>query len=356
MSHNRPELSETLLKSQFASEMKTGVGRSQKHESADKHVTGEAIYIDDRPDLPGLLHLCPRLSEHAHARITHIDVQPCYAVPGVVSVLTWRDVPGLNDVGPLEPGDPLLAMDTVEYLGQMVIAVAADSPEAARAGAAAAIIEYQPLPAILDVREALEQRHFVQQPHVHQRGDAEAALARAPHRIQGEFHIGGQEHFYLETQTALVIPGEDDSLQVFSSTQNPTEVQKLVAEVMDITMNKVTIDMRRMGGGFGGKETQAAGVACLCAIAARQTRRPAKMRLARRDDMRNTGKRHPFFVRYDVGFDEDGRFCGVKIDLAGNCGYSLDLSGSIVDRARNSRFSCVIAFTASNNAILIHLQ
>ncbi|MGK3137300.1 xanthine dehydrogenase molybdopterin binding subunit [Pantoea trifolii] len=333
MSHNRPELNETLLKTQFATGMQTGVGRSNKHESADKHVSGEALYIDDKPDLPGLLHLCPRLSEHAHARITKLDVQPCYAVPGVVSVLTWRDVPGLNDVGPLEPGDPLLAQDKIEYFGQIVIAVAADSPEAARAGAAAAIVEYEALPAVLDVREALEQRLFVQQPHIHQRGDAEAALARASRRIQGEFHIGGQEHFYLETQTALVIPGEDDTLQVFSSTQNPTEVQKLVAEVMGITMNKVTIDMRRMGGGFGGKETQAAGVACLCAIAARQLRKPVKMRLARRDDMQITGKRHPFFVRYDVGVDDDSRFCGVKIDLAGNCGYSLDLSGSIVDRA-----------------------
>ncbi|ERK17563.1 Xanthine dehydrogenase, molybdenum binding subunit [Pantoea sp. AS-PWVM4] len=333
MSHNRPQLNETLLKTQFDAGIQSGVGRSRKHESADKHVSGEAIYIDDKPDLPGLLHLCPLLSPHAHARITKLDVQPCYAVPGVVSVLTWRDVPGSNDVGPLEPGDPLLAQDKVEYLGQVVIAVAADSPEAARAGVEAAIIEYEALPAILDVCQALEQGLFVQQPHVHQRGDADAALARAPHRIQGSFHIGGQEHFYLETQTALVIPGEDHALQVFSSTQNPTEVQKLVAEVMGISMNNVTIDMRRMGGGFGGKETQAAGVACLCAIAARQTRRPAKMRLARRDDMRITGKRHPFYVRYDVGFDDTGRFCGVKIDLAGNCGFSLDLSGSIVDRA-----------------------
>lgn len=250
MSHNRPELTETLLESQFSTQMKTGAGRRQTHESAYKHVTGGAHYIDDKPEPTGLLHLCPRLSEHAHARITHIDVQPCYAIPGVVRVLTWRDVPGLNDVGPLEPGDPLLAQDTVEYFRQIVIAVAADSPEAARAGAAAAIIDYQPLPAILDVREALEKQQYVQQPHIQQRGDAEAALARAPHRLQGEFHIGGQEHFYLETQVALVIPGEDDTLQVFSSTQNPTEVQKLVAEVMGITMNKVTIDMRRMGGRF----------------------------------------------------------------------------------------------------------
>lgn len=333
MSNNRPLVASDVIARQYQAGIQSGVGKSNKHESADKHVSGEAIYIDDRLELPGMLHLCPRLSEHAHARILSIDTDPCYAIPGVVSVLTWQSVPGEGDIGPLEPGDPLLAKDVVEYAGQIVLAVAASSPQAARRAAEAAIIEYEPLTPVLDVKEALAKAHFVQQPHVHQRGDAEAALARASHRLQGEFHIGGQEHFYLETQIALVVPGEDQSLQVFSSTQNPTEVQKLVASVMGITMNKVTIDMRRMGGGFGGKETQAAGVACLCAVAARQTGRPVKMRLARRDDMHITGKRHPFYVRYDVGVDNDGRFCGVKIDLAGNCGYSLDLSGSIVDRA-----------------------
>lgn len=333
MSHNRPALPDSALPLAHARDIRSGVGRSNKHESADKHVSGEAIYIDDKAEQPGLLHLCPRLSDHAHARITHVDVQPCYNVPGVVRVLTWQDVPGVNDVGPLQPGDPLLAQDCVDYVGQIIIAVLADSPDAARQGAMAAVIEYEVLPALLDVEQALLQGSFVQEPHIHQRGDVEAALARAPHRIQGAFHIGGQEHFYLETQTAMVIPGEDDALQVFCSTQNPTEVQKLVAEVMGISMNKVTIDMRRMGGGFGGKETQAAGVACLCAVAAGLTGRAVKMRLARRDDMRITGKRHPFYVRYDVGVEDDGRLCGVKIDLAGNCGYSLDLSGSIVDRA-----------------------
>ncbi len=333
MSHNRPVVAEEVIARQYREGIQSGVGKSNKHESADKHVSGEALYIDDKLELPGMLHLCPRLSEHAHARILHIDVEPCYAIPGVVQVLTWQQVPGELDIGPLEPGDPLLAKDRVEYAGQLVLAVAAETPRAARLAAEAAIIEYEVLTPVLDVKEALEKQHFVQQPHVHQRGDAQAALARAAHRLQGEFHIGGQEHFYLETQVAMVIPGEDRTLQVFSSTQNPTEVQKFVASVMGVTMNKVTIDMRRMGGGFGGKETQAAGVACLCAVAARMTNRPVKMRLARRDDMRMTGKRHPFYVRYDIGVDDEGRFCGVKIDLAGNCGYSLDLSGSIVDRA-----------------------
>lgn len=333
MSNNRPVAALEVIAGPSLSGIRNGVGKSNKHESAEKHVSGEAIYIDDRLELPGLLHLCPRLSEHAHARILSVNTEPCYAIPGVVSVLTWQSVPGEGDIGPLEPGDPLLAKEKVDYAGQVILAVAAETPQAARQAAEAAIIEYEVLTPILDAKEALEKEHYVQQPHVHQRGDVQAALSRAGYRFQGEFHIGGQEHFYLETQIALVVPGEDQSLQVFSSTQNPTEVQKLVAEVMGITMNKVTIDMRRMGGGFGGKETQAAGVACLCAVAARQTGRPVKMRLARRDDMRITGKRHPFYVRYDVGVDSEGRFSGVKIDLAGNCGYSLDLSGSIVDRA-----------------------
>jgi xanthine dehydrogenase large subunit len=333
MSHNRPRQAEEVIARQYQAGIQSGVGRSNHHESAAKHVTGEAQFIDDRLEFPNQLHLCPRLSEHAHARIVQIDTAPCYAVPGVARVLTWQDVPGELDIGPLEPGDPLMAKEKVEYAGQIVLVVAADSPAAARQAAEAAIIEYAPLTPVLDVEAALAAGDFVQQPHVHQRGDADAALTRAPHRIQGSFHIGGQEHFYLETQVALVIPGEDRTLQVFSSTQNPTEVQKLVASVMGISMNNVTIDMRRMGGGFGGKETQAAGVACLCALAARLTGRPAKMRLSRRDDMQITGKRHPFFVRYDVGFDDAGVLCGVKIDLAANCGYSLDLSGSIVDRA-----------------------
>lgn len=333
MSRNRPAIADSVTRQQYQSGIQSGVGRNHKHESADKHVAGEAQYIDDRLEYPGQLHLCPRLSEHACARIISINTEPCYAIPGVVQVLSWQDVPGDGDIGPLEAGDPLLAIDRVDYVGQMILAVAAETEQAARMAAQAAIIEYEVLTPLLDVREALEQRSFVQQPHVHQRGDADAALARAAHRLQGEFHIGGQEHFYLETQIAMVVPGEDQALQVFSSTQNPTEVQKLVASVMGISMNKVTIDMRRMGGGFGGKETQAAGVACLCAVAARLSDRPVKMRLARRDDMHLTGKRHPFYVRYEVGYDDSGRFCGVKIDLAGNCGYSLDLSGSIVDRA-----------------------
>lgn len=333
MSTNPVRLSEQALIEQFSREMSGAAGKSRKHESADKHVSGKAEYIDDKLTLPGMLYLCPVLSHHAHARITRIDTTECYSIAGVVRVFSWQDVPGELDIGPLAPGDPLFARDLVEYHGQVVLTVAAETSEAARAAALKAVIEYEVLEPVLDVEEALRRELYVQEPHVHQRGDADRALACAGHRIQGQFHIGGQEHFYLEGQIAVVQPGEDGCVTVWSSTQHPTEVQKLVASVLGVTMNKVTVDMRRMGGGFGGKETQAAGIACHAALVAALTGRPAKMRLSRRDDMRITGKRHPFFVRYDVGFTDEGMLNGVVIDLAANCGYSLDLSGSICDRA-----------------------
>ncbi|MFC3851239.1 xanthine dehydrogenase molybdopterin binding subunit [Salinispirillum marinum] len=331
--HHHPVASQAEQEAQFRADLKTGVGKGLKHESADKHVTGEAIYIDDRPEFPNQLHVVARLSDRAHARITHIDITPCYNFPGVAIAITAQDVPGELDIGPLVAGDPLLADGVVQYVGQPVIAVAANSMDIARQAAQAAIIEYEDLDPVLDVVEALEKQHFVLDPHQHKRGDAVGALAQAPNRLQGELHIGGQEHFYLETQISSVMPTEDGGMIVYTSSQHPTEIQKLVASVLGVPMHRVTTDMRRMGGGFGGKETQAAGPACLCAVIAHLTKRPTKMRLARVDDMLMTGKRHPFYARYDVGFDDQGVLQGVKIDLAGNCGYSADLSGSIVDRA-----------------------
>ncbi|GBC57829.1 xanthine dehydrogenase, molybdenum binding subunit [Stutzerimonas stutzeri] len=317
----------------FTQDLVTGVGRSVKHDSAPKHVSGEAVYVDDRLEFPNQLHIYARMSERAHARIVRIDTAPCYQIPGVAIAITAKDVPGQLDIGAVMPGDPLLADGKVEFIGQPVIAVAADSLETARKAAMAAIIEYEDLEPVLDVVEALHKKHFVLDSHTHKRGDSATALASAPRRLQGSLHIGGQEHFYLETQVSSVMPTEDGGMIVYTSTQNPTEVQKLVAEVLGVPMNKIVIDMRRMGGGFGGKETQAAGPACLCAVIAHLTGRPTKMRLPRMEDMTMTGKRHPFYVEYDVGFDDDGLLHGIEIDLAGNCGYSPDLSGSIVDRA-----------------------
>ncbi|MEG4314178.1 xanthine dehydrogenase molybdopterin binding subunit [Pseudomonas sp. FIP_A4] len=330
--HSLAKTQEELI-ALFKQDLVTGVGRSVKHDSAPKHVSGEAVYVDDRLEFPNQLHVYARMSDRAHARIVRIDTSPCYQIPGVAIAITAEDVPGQLDIGPVVAGDPLLADGKVEYIGQPVIAVAADSLETARKAAMAAIIEYEDLEPVLDVVEALRKKHFVLDSHTHQRGDSASALASAPRRLQGTLHIGGQEHFYLETQISSVMPTEDGGMIVYTSTQNPTEVQKLVAEVLGVPMNKIVIDMRRMGGGFGGKETQASMPACLCAVIAYLTGRPTKMRLPRMEDMTMTGKRHPFYVEYDVGFDDDGLLHGIQIDLAGNCGYSPDLSGSIVDRA-----------------------
>lgn len=337
MSNHAPdptlEDSQAEMAALFQQDLTTGVGRSVKHDSADKHVSGEAVYIDDRLEFPNQLHVYARLSDRAHARIISVDTSPCYAFDGVRIAITHEDIPGLKDIGPLLPGDPLLAIDVVEFVGQPVIAVAARDLETARKAAMAAIIEYEDLEPVLDVVEALRKKHFVLDSHTHQRGDSASALASAPHRLQGNLHIGGQEHFYLETQVSSVMPTEDGGMIVYCSTQNPTEVQKLVAEVLGVSMNKVVVDMRRMGGGFGGKETQAASPACLCAVIAVLTGQPTKMRLPRVEDMLMTGKRHPFYIEYDVGFDDNGRLHGIQLELAGNCGCSPDLSNAIVDRA-----------------------
>ena len=333
MSNHSPVRTQEEIANLFTEDLVTGVGKSVKHDSAPKHVSGEAVYVDDRLEFPNQLHIYARMSDRAHARIVRIDTAPCYAIPGVAIAITAQDVPGQLDIGAVMPGDPLLADGKVEYVGQPVIAVAADSLETARKAAMAAVIEYEDLEPVLDVVDALHKKHFVLDSHTHQRGDSATALAAAPRRLQGSLHIGGQEHFYLETQVSSVMPTEDGGMIVYTSTQNPTEVQKLVAEVLGVSMNKIVIDMRRMGGGFGGKETQAAGPACMCAVIAHLTGRPTKMRLPRMEDMTMTGKRHPFYVEYDVGFDDDGLLHGIEMDLAGNCGYSPDLSGSIVDRA-----------------------
>ncbi|MFL9811967.1 xanthine dehydrogenase molybdopterin binding subunit [Stutzerimonas sp. VN223-3] len=330
---HKPTKTQEELAALFTQDLVSGVGRNVKHDSAPKHVTGEAVYVDDRLEFPNQLHVYARMSDRAHARIVRIDTAPCYNVPGVAIAITAKDVPGQLDIGAVMPGDPLLADGKVEFIGQPVIAVAADSLETARKAAMAAIIEYEDLEPVIDVVDALRKKHFVLDSHTHKRGDSAGALATAPRRLQGSLHIGGQEHFYLETQVSSVMPTEDGGMIVYTSTQNPTEVQKLVSEVLGVSMNKIVIDMRRMGGGFGGKETQAAGPACMCAVIAHLTGRPTKMRLPRMEDMTMTGKRHPFYVEYDVGFDDDGLLHGIEIDLAGNCGYSPDLSGSIVDRA-----------------------
>ena len=310
-----------------------GVHTAQAHDSALRHVTGSAPYVDDLPELPGTLHAAVRLSDRAHARILGMDLAGARTMPGVHAVLMYDDVPGELDIGAILPGDPLLAPDLVEYAGQPVVAVAAETMLAARAAARRVEVFYEPLPAILTPEEALEQGLFVSPSQTMRRGDAAAALNGAPHRLRGELRIGGQDHFYLETHIAYAIPDGDGGYKVHSSTQHPSEVQHQVAKVLGLPMNAVTVECRRMGGAFGGKESQAAHVAAIAALLAHHTRRPVKFRMDRDDDMLMTGKRHDFFVRYDVGFDGEGRILGLEMELAARCGMSLDLSNGVVDRA-----------------------
>ncbi|MDL2198672.1 xanthine dehydrogenase molybdopterin binding subunit [Halopseudomonas aestusnigri] len=308
-------------------------GQSTLHESAWLHVTGTARYIDDLPEPEGLLHAAVGHSARPHARITRLNLEAVRAYPGVVAVFTMADVPGHTDIGPVFPGDPVLAGEVVEHIGQPIFAVAATSHTAARKAAKLAEVEYEDLPAIFDTREALAKQFFVRPSHTQQRGDPDAALAAAPHRLQGEINVGGQEHFYLEGQACLALPQEDGGMFVHTSSQHPAEVQKLVAEVLGIPLHAVTASVRRMGGGFGGKETQAAPVACVAALLANATKRPVKYRLSRPDDMVQTGKRHDFFNTYDIGFDQQGVIQGAEIMVAGRCGFSPDLSNAIVERA-----------------------
>ena len=310
-----------------------GIGQGVKHESAHKHVSGEAIYADDQPAPPDVLHAYVGLSSIAHGKLLKLDLDHVRTAPGVIDILTLDDVPGHTDIGPVFPGDPILVDEHVEFWGQVLFAVAATSYDAARKAAQLAVVEYEPLPADLTIEQGLANKSFVRPSHVQQRGDAAAAIKRAPMQLAGEFRSGGQEHMYLEGQASLCIPQEDGGMLVYTSSQHPSEGQKLVAEVLGIPMNLVTVDVRRMGGGFGGKETHANQWACIAALLANKTGRAVKIRLARADDITATGKRHPFLSRYKVGFDEQGQILGVKLELSGGCGMSPDLSDAIVDRA-----------------------
>lgn len=310
-----------------------GVHRGIEHESARKHVTGAAAYTDDIPELPGTLHVAVRLSERAHARILGMDLSCAKQAPGVRAVLTYADVPGDGDIGTVQRGDPVLADELVEYAGQAVVAVAAETLLQARAAARLVEVYYEDLPAVLTAEAALEKGSFVSPPLTFRRGDAAAEVAGAPHRLTGTLEVGGQDHFYLEGHIAYAIPKEDGDLLVHSSTQHPAEVQHAVAQVLGRPMHGIAVECRRMGGGFGGKESQPAQIAAIAALLANATKRPVKFRLDRDDDMLMTGKRHDFFVRYDVGFDGEGRIQGLEMDLAGRCGMSLDLSNGVVDRA-----------------------
>jgi xanthine dehydrogenase large subunit len=311
-----------------------GVHEGRRHDSAHKHVSGEAVYIDDMVAPEGLLHVYPGLSERAHARIVSIDLAKVRAAPGVVMVLTAGDIPGVNDISPTGLNDePVFADGIVQLHGQVMFAVVADSRDQARRAARLAEVEYGDLPAVLDIAAARVEGALVTEPLTLSRGDAAAAVAAAPHQIEGRIEIGGQEHFYLETQIAMAVPGEDDEVLVHVSSQHPTEIQHMVAHVLDAPSNAVTVEVRRMGGAFGGKETQGNLFAAIAALAAKKTGRAVKFRPDRDDDMILTGKRHDFEADYRVGFDDDGRVKGAEFVFAARCGFSADLSGPVTDRA-----------------------
>ncbi|MBT8447056.1 MAG: xanthine dehydrogenase molybdopterin binding subunit [Gammaproteobacteria bacterium] len=310
-------------------EATSSVGKPQPHESAVLHVTGAARYTDDMPAPANTLHAAVGLSSVAHARLEHIDLDAVRSADGVVAVLTAADIPGHNNHGPILHDDPLLAEQRVEYVGQVVFLVVAETTLQARRAARRANISYAQEPAILDIDSALAAGSHVIPPQTLARGEPGDALARAPHGLSGSFTIGGQDHFYLEGHVALALPREGGDMQIYCSTQHPSEVQHLVAEALGVASHSIVVECRRMGGGFGGKETQPALFASLAALAARATGRPVKLRIDRDDDMTITGKRHPYRVDYDVGFDDAGVLQAVDFRFSSDCGRSADLSGPV---------------------------
>lgn len=309
-------------------------GKPLPHDSATLHVTGQARYLDDIPLPASALHLAFGLSPIARGRITALDLGPVRAAPGVVQVWTADDLPSDCDCSPSAHDEPLLSDGTLHYLGQPVFLVAATSHDAARRAARLAVIETEAETPILTIEQALAaDSRFESGPITWTRGDAAEAIATAPHRVQGSIEMGGQEHFYLEGQAAAALPMDDGGLHVHASTQHPSEIQHKVAHALHLSMHDVRVETRRMGGGFGGKESQGNALAIACAVVAQATGRPAKMRYDRDDDFTITGKRHDFRIDYTAGFDDQGHLLGVDFTQYARCGWAQDLSLPVADRA-----------------------
>ncbi len=304
-----------------------------RHESAVGHVTGRAHYVDDIAQQRPMLEVWPVMAPHARAKITRRDANGALAMPGIAAVLMAEDVPGQNNVGVSRHDETLFAADEVLYHGHIVALVAGESVAACRAAAALVQVEYEPLPPIVSIADAIAQNSFHTEPRLMKRGDCAKALAEAPHRLAGEFEFGGQEHFYLETQAAWAECGDDGDVTICSSTQHPSEIQAIVSEVLRLPRHKVVVQAPRMGGGFGGKETQGNTPAALVALAALKTGRPVRVQFDRDLDMALTGKRHPFYAKFEVGFDAEGKLLAVQADLVSDGGWSLDLSQPVLDRA-----------------------
>ena len=311
----------------------SAAGHSRHHESARAQVAGAATYVDDIPEIKGTLYAAPVLSTVAHGRLLAVDISVALAMPGVRDVLLARDIPGDPILASFTGDEPIFAIDTVQHIGQVVGVVVADTVMQARRAARKVKLNIDALPAILSVKDALAAKSYVLPPVFVTRGDATTALARAPHTLSGTLEVGGQEHFYLEGQVAYVLPQEQNQWLVYSSTQHPGEVQHWVSHALGLDNHAVRVECRRMGGGFGGKETQAGHMAVWAALAAHKLKHPVKLRMDRDDDFMVTGKRHPFAYEYTVGFDDTGLLSGLKLMMAANCGFSADLSGPVADRA-----------------------
>jgi len=320
-----------------------------RHESAIRHVTGTADYVDDEALRRGTLVVWPVCSPHARAKILRIDAGAAAKVPGVAAVLLAADIPGTNDIGASRHDEILLADREVHHVGQPVAVIVGTSGDACRAAEKLFQIDYEPLPHVLGIAEAIRAGDFLTEISTITRGDAGSALAASPLTIGGEFAFGGQEHFYLETQAAWAEFTEDDSLTVHSSTQHPSEIQAIVARVLGWPRHRVVVRCPRMGGGFGGKETQGTGVAVLASLATSVTKKPCRARWNRDQDFQLTGKRHPFLARFQAGFDKEGRLLALNVDLFANGGWCLDLSQPICDRALfhldNAYFIPAVRFT-----------
>jgi xanthine dehydrogenase large subunit len=309
------------------------VGQRHRHESADGHVTGTALYTDDLSQrLSGVLHAYPVQSTHAHAKILGIETSAALAVPGVIKVITAQDIPGVNDQG-AKHDEPMLPVDEVMFYGQPVAWVLGESLEAAKAGAKSVTVDYEALESLITIKDAMAANSFHGiQPEI-AKGDPEGAFAQAAHVFEGDFEFAGQEHFYLETQNSLALVDENGQIMIHCSTQHPTETQDIVSHVLGIDANEVTVQVLRMGGGFGGKEMQPHGYAALAALGAVLTGRPVRVRLDRSLDMTMTGKRHGFHATWKIGFNEQGRILGLDAQLTADGGWSLDLSEPVLTRA-----------------------
>ncbi len=337
---------------------RTVVGKGSAHDSARRHVRGEAIYTDDMPDLPGTLHIAPILSPIAHGDLLSIDLTAVKESTGVADVLVASDIPGKNEAAPILSNEPVFAETKLEHIGQIIGAVVATSLAEAFQAAQKVKLDIRELEPILDVETAFAkgQRALADQ-HLTD-GDASKAIASARHKLTGRLEMGGQDHFYLEGMVAYALPGEENDMQVWSSTQHPSEVQLHVALVLGIKNHDVDVQVRRMGGAFGGKESQATIIAAIAALAAQRTGRPCRFRLRRDDDMAATGKRHGYVMNYEMGLEKNGRFTGLKVEALANAGHVADLSGPVVTRTLTHLDNCYhipnadfLGFAAKTNTV-----